>query len=267
MSEQVLSKEFFSRAREDQSIINSQELAKPQLYEGRTGLPPQESYRLHQFREMMMYYSCAIKEVCAKVEVLNEEFQVKGHRNPISSIKSRVKEPLSIFEKLHRKGFPTSLLSIWENLHDVAGVRIICPFIEDIYAVARMLTAQDDVRVLLRKDYIQNPKSNGYRSLHLVVEVPVFLSDRKIPVKVEIQIRTIAMDFWASLEHQIHYKKVSEVEGPIVEELKACADVIYHTDLKMQEIQKKLETTEKNRDLSATESEIVGAKEKWETVK
>lgn len=198
-----------------------------------------------QFRELMMMYTCAIKEVRTKLEVLNEEFHVKSQRNPISTIKSRIKEPMSIFEKANRKGYELTFESIRENMNDIAGIRVICPFLEDIYSVAEMLTNQDDIRMVQIKDYIQHPKDNGYRSLHIVVEVPIFLSDRKEYMKVEVQIRTIAMDFWASLEHQIHYKKsVGENDSRIVQELKECADTIFQTDRKMEAIRKKLNYVE-----------------------
>lgn len=194
-----------------------------------------------KFRNLMCWYGCAIREVKTKLEVLNDEFQATTSRNPIDNIKSRVKKPMSIYDKLVKRGLPITLDSIQENLHDVAGIRVICPFIEDIYTVADMLISQDDIRVLQMKDYIKNPKPNGYRSLHLVVEIPVFLTTGKRMMKVEVQIRTIAMNFWASLEHQIHYKKnQADVEG-IVNELTTCANVIYETDLKMQDIKKELE--------------------------
>lgn len=198
-----------------------------------------------KFRELMMMYTCAIKEVRTKIEVLSEEFQVKSQRNPIGTIKSRIKRPMSIFEKAQRKGYALTFESIRENMNDIAGIRVICPFIEDIYAVAEMLTNQDDIRMIQIKDYIQHPKDNGYRSLHIVVEVPIFLSDRKEYMKVEVQIRTIAMDFWASLEHQIHYKKTKGKDDMnIVKELKECADTIYQTDVKMENIRNRLDYVE-----------------------
>lgn len=198
-----------------------------------------------QFRELMMMYACAIKEVQTKIEVLSEEFKVKSQRNPIATIKSRIKEPMSIFEKAKRKEYPLTFESIRQNMYDIAGIRVVCPFIEDIYAVAEMLTNQDDIKMVQIKDYIQHPKENGYRSLHIVVEIPIFLSDRKENMKVEVQIRTIAMDFWASLEHQIHYKKYNENEDEsIVRELKECADTIFATDTKMEQIRRKLDYVE-----------------------
>lgn len=187
-----------------------------------------------EFEKMMMMYSCAIKEVKTKLQVLNDELSITRKRNPIEFIKTRIKQPDSIATKLKKKGQPLTVDAVRENLHDVAGVRVICSFIDDIYQVADMLTAQDDVVLLKTKDYIKNPKMNGYRSLHLIVEVPVFFSDHKEQMKVEVQIRTIAMDFWASLEHQVKYKKDVKDAEKIVYELRACADVINRTDFHMQ---------------------------------
>lgn len=196
---------------------------------------------VEKFNQIMCWYRCAIREVRTKLEVLNDEFQSTTARNPIDNIKSRIKKPMSIYEKMQRRGFPITLDSILTNMHDVAGIRVICPFIDDIYTVADMLTAQDDITLIQRKDYIKNPKPNGYRSLHLVVEVPIFLSGGKQMMKVEVQIRTIAMNFWASLEHQIHYKKSQDDVEDVVAQLTNCANVIYETDMKMQEIRKQLE--------------------------
>lgn len=197
--------------------------------------------KLDKFQQVMCWYRSAIREVQTKLEVLNDEFQSTTSRNPIDNIKSRIKTPKSIYEKLQRRDLPINLCSIMDNLHDVAGVRVICPFIDDIYTVADMLIAQDDIKLLTRKDYIKNPKPNGYRSLHLVVEVPIFLTGGKRIMKVEVQIRTIAMNFWASLEHQIHYKKIQEDVEDVVDMLTNCANVIYETDMKMLEIRKDLE--------------------------
>ena len=202
---------------------------------------------LEKFKQIMCWYGCAIREVRTKLEVLNDDFQVNHSRNPIDNIKSRIKSPKSIYEKLVRRGYPVRIVGILENMHDVAGIRVICPFIDDIYTVADMLTAQDDIRIVQIKDYIKNPKPNGYRSLHLVVEVPIFLSAGKRIMKVEVQIRTIAMNFWASLEHQIHYKKGQDNVDDVVEQLTECASVIYDTDMKMQQIRKNLEAQGKLR--------------------
>ena len=195
-----------------------------------------------QFQQVMMHYTCAIREVKTKLEVLNDELSVKNQRNPIEMIKSRVKKPLSIVEKLQRRGLEVSLESMVKNLDDVAGVRIICSFVDDIYEVAEMLMRQDDVRVIAVKDYIKNPKPNGYRSYHMIIEVPVFFTDSKQFIRVEVQIRTIAMDFWASLDHELKYKKsFFDTDGGISGELKQCADVIAQTDEKMLEIRKRIE--------------------------
>ncbi|MDE5781176.1 MAG: GTP pyrophosphokinase family protein [Lachnospiraceae bacterium] len=210
-----------------------------------------------KFSEMMCWYDCAIKEIRTKLEVLNEEFKAKKSRNPIESIRTRVKTPMSIYEKMERRGYEITLDSIMGELHDIAGVRVICPFIDDIYMVSEMITRQDDITVLERKDYIKHPKPNGYRSLHLVLQIPVFLSTGKRPIKVEVQIRTMAMDFWASLEHQIHYKKFKEDKVEIVEQLLDCATVIYETDLKMQSIHKELfSVKDLRKEYSVRESEI-----------
>lgn len=190
--------------------------------------------------KMMMIYNCAIRRVKTKFQVLNDELSITRQRNPIEFIKSRIKQPKSISSKLRRKGYPVTVESVMKNLSDVAGIRVICAFIDDIYKVADMFTAQDDIELIKRKDYIKNPKMNGYRSLHLIVEVPVFFSDHKEQVRVEVQIRTIAMDFWASLEHQLKYKKDVEDAENIIYELRACADVINRTDYHMQSLRDRI---------------------------
>ena len=216
-----------------QSIVNVPDMVQ---------VPEMWVDQARQFQQAMMRYTCAIREVKTKLEVLNDELSVKNQRNPIEMIKSRVKKPKSIVEKLQRRGFEISLESMEKNLEDVAGIRIICSFLDDIYEVADMLIRQDDVKVIAVKDYIQNPKPNGYRSYHMIIEIPVFFSDSKKPIRVEVQIRTIAMDFWASLDHQLKYKKsFIDDNGEISEELKQCAEVIAGTDMKMLEIRKKIE--------------------------
>lgn len=201
------------------------------------------------FLEMQMMYSCAIREVRTKAEVLNDEMSVRYHRNPISSITSRVKKPESIIQKLHKKGLPFTVEAVMANLSDVAGVRIICEFVDDIYTVANLIAMQDDLRVVKIKDYIRNPKPNGYRSYHMIVEIPVFFSKGKTPMRVEIQIRTIAMDFWASLDHELKYKKYidPDTEDSIATELKACAERISETDTIMQQIRIKLDSVEEEK--------------------
>ena len=216
-----------------QSIVNVPDMVQ---------VPEMWVDQARQFQQAMMRYTCAIREVKTKLEVLNDELSVKNQRNPIEMIKSRVKKPKSIVEKLQRRGFEISLESMEKNLDDVAGIRINCSFLDDIYEVADMLIRQDDVKVIAVKDYIQNPKPNGYRSYHMIIEIPVFFSDSKKPIRVEVQIRTIAMDFWASLDHQLKYKKsFIDDNGEISEELKQCAEVIAGTDVKMLEIRKKIE--------------------------
>ena len=193
------------------------------------------------FVNLMMEFRCALMEIETKLNVLNSEFALTHNRNPIQTIKTRLKQPASILEKLNRKGLEVSIANMEEHLSDVAGVRVICSFPEDIYAVADMMLHQDDLRMLEIKDYIKNPKDNGYRSLHLIMEVPIFLTSGKIFRKVEMQFRTIAMDFWASLEHQLRYKKDLENPEEISRELKECADVITSVDYRMQELRGKIE--------------------------
>ncbi len=199
------------------------------------------SGRIRSFSTLLMRYRCAIREIETKLHVLNEEFSLEHERNPIELIESRVKEPASILEKMNRKGYEFTVKNIEEKLNDVAGVRVICSFVEDIYYLASMLSAQDDLEVLKVKDYIKKPKKNGYRSLHLIIQIPIFLSSEKRYMRVEVQFRTIAMDFWASLDHKLKYKK--DVRNPelIVEELRKCADIISKVDLRMQEIRNMIE--------------------------
>ncbi len=194
-----------------------------------------------KFSDMLMMYQCAIREIRTKFEILNDDLSYRNNRNPIEMIKSRVKKPKSILEKLKRRNLELSVPAVMEHLNDVAGVRVICSFVDDIYKVAEMFTRQDDVTVLEVKDYIKNPKPNGYRSYHMIVEIPVFFADRKQPVKVEVQFRTIAMDFWASLEHGMKYKKDMPNADELISELRNCADVIAKTDLRMQDINERLQ--------------------------
>ncbi len=193
------------------------------------------------FHTLMMQYRCAIMEVETKLKVLNEAFSREYKRNPFESIKSRLKTYDSIYEKLRRKGYPVTLENIEEHLADVAGVRVICSFPDDIYRLARLLINQDDIILLKQKDYIKNPKENGYRSLHLIISIPIFLSNEKKFRKVEVQFRTIAMDFWASLEHKLKYKKYVENAEEIVEQLRICADSIEILDYQMQDIRDKID--------------------------
>ena len=199
---------------------------------------------MFQFIEMEHLYESAIREVKTKLEILDSEFKAKYSYNPIHHIEDRLKSPQSIFKKMQRMGIPFTVESIRKNLNDVAGVRVICNYIEDIYQVADLLTAQDDVTLIKRKDYIANPKANGYRSLHLVIETPVYLSEKKEFANVEVQIRTIAMDFWASLEHELKYKTDTDVSAELAEQLRLCAETIADTDIKMQQIYRALKEIE-----------------------
>ena len=192
------------------------------------------------FAELMMRYKCAMLEVKTKLDVLNTQLSLENDRNPFESIECRLKSVPSIIEKLNRKGLELSAESIEKNLNDVAGIRVICSFPEDIYILAEELCSQDDIRLIARKDYIKDPKPNGYRSLHLILEVPIFLAERTQPVRIELQIRTMAMDFWASLEHQLRYKSDVEIPEHVSDDLKKCADVIAETDQEMQRIAKEL---------------------------
>lgn len=210
-------------------------------------VPDSDNYFVNQatqFRELMMMYNCAIREVRTKLEVLNDELSIRNSRNPIEFIESRIKRPLSIVDKLKRYGEPVNVESIERSLNDVAGIRVICPFIDDIYSVADMLLSQDDITLIKKKDYIENPKPNGYRSLHLILEVPVFFSNQKKPMRVEVQIRTIAMDFWSSVDHQLKYKHDVPNADELSAQLKECADIISQTDMRMLAIKNQLYSSE-----------------------
>ena len=197
--------------------------------------------RIYPYRELMAYYNCAMMEVATKFNVLNEELSLQYDRNPIESIRTRLKSVDSIAEKLTRKGIslPLNVERIQEEIHDIAGVRVICSYPSDIYMLSEAFLRQDDIFLVERKDYIQNPKPNGYRSLHLIVEVPIFLHNRKKLMKVEVQFRTISMDWWASLEHKIRYKKdLGEAnQAHIEQELKECAEISAALDKRMEALQ------------------------------
>lgn len=213
-------------------------------------LAEKNSERVREIRTMiargerlMSYYRCAMMEIETKFRVLSEQFAAQHVHNPIDTIKTRLKSYESILEKLERLNVPISVDSIEENLHDVAGVRVICAFQDDIYWLADCLTSQDDIRLIQKKDYIQTPKDNGYRSLHLIVEIPIFLCDEKKYVKVEVQLRTIAMESWANLEHRIYYKKniPENLQEEITMKLKFCAEMSEQLDLEMQQIRNAVE--------------------------
>ncbi|MGI5058984.1 GTP pyrophosphokinase family protein [Treponema pectinovorum] len=189
-----------------------------------------------EFQQIMMIYESATKQIETKLDILNKENKVSGRRNPIESLKSRIKSPQSISKKLEKKNLPMSFEAMTQNLNDIAGVRVVCPFISDIYRVRESLLKQPDIKLIKEKDYIKEPKESGYRSLHLVIEIPVYLSENSHEVKVEIQLRTIAMDFWASLEHQLHYKTSTKVPESVRRELYRVAETIAMTDREMEEI-------------------------------
>lgn len=195
---------------------------------------------VQKYKRLMAYYRCAMMEVETKFNVLNEEFSLRYDRNPINGIKSRLKRLDSIQEKLHRKQLPFDMQTIETHIHDVAGVRVVCAFVEDVYLLAEALLKQDDVMLIEKKDYIANPKPNGYRSLHLIVTVPIFLEHEKRVMQVEIQLRTIAMDFWASLEHQLRYKKDFVFTEEMAQELRDCAELSAQVDLRMDSLRERL---------------------------
>ena len=202
------------------------------------------AFMAESFQRLMTYYRCAIMEVETKFRVLDVQLSLSSENNPIETIKTRLKRPESIAAKIQRRGLPFTLEAIENNLFDIAGVRVICSFPEDIYRLADSLLRQDDVTLIERKDYIRNPKPNGYRSLHLIIEIPIFLQNEKRMMKVEVQLRTIAMDFWASLEHKLRYKKdMRSVEhyDQISQKLKACAEMSATLDSQMEAIRNQIE--------------------------
>ena len=188
------------------------------------------------FVKLMTYYRCAMMEIETKFKVLDAEFSLSHDRNPISSIKCRLKSPASILDKLERRGLAYNMSSIEQTINDVAGVRVCCSFVEDVYMLADSLLNQDDVELITIKDYIKTPKENGYRSLHLIVAIPIFLANEKHMMKVEIQLRTIAMDFWASLEHQLRYKKDAAFTDEMAKELLVCAEMSADLDSRMSKL-------------------------------
>lgn len=206
-----------------------------------------------EFQLLMMKYDCALSEVRTKLDVLNKELSLRNNRNPFEAIKMRIKTPVSIYNKLSGKGLDFTLDNIRKNVSDIAGIRVICSFVDDIYMLADCLAKQDDINVIQRKDYIEKPKKSGYRSLHLIIEVPIFLTQEKEFMKVEVQFRTIAMDFWASLEHKMKYKKNIENQEVISDDLKFSADLINQLDLRMQQIREKIDADEETTDNNKTE--------------
>lgn len=210
------------------------------IYEQVFGYTTPSRERIEKFLNYRQIYQAAIKEVTTKLEILDEEFRVSHEYNPIHHIESRLKTPKSILKKLERKQLSQTEEAMQEHIHDIAGVRVICNYIEDIYTISKLLIEQSDIVLLRKRDYISHPKENGYRSLHLLVSVPVFLSQGVQPVKVEVQIRTIAMDFWASLEHHLKYKAEDEISEDLRCRLKQSAERISEIDTEMQAIYREL---------------------------
>ncbi len=193
-------------------------------------------YEQEEWSNMMLLYDSAIKEICTKLEILNNEFKLSQRDNPIEHISSRLKSLDSIARKLRRKERELTVTNVMKYVNDVAGIRVICSFTSDIYRIADAIARQNDIKIITIKDYIKSPKENGYMSYHMIVTVPIFLSDRVEDIKVEIQIRTIAMDFWASLEHKIYYKFKENAPQSVRAELKECADIVAFLDEKMLSI-------------------------------
>lgn len=215
---------------------------------------------VESWEEVVLIYNSALKEVGTKLEILNDEFQHMHQYNPIEHIKSRIKTPQSIVKKLKKNNYESTIENMVKYVNDIAGIRVICSFISDIYRIAEMLIKQKDIRVISVKDYIQNPKPSGYKSYHLIITIPIFLSDRIVDAKVEIQIRTVAMDFWASLEHKIHYKFEGNVPLHIKQELIECANMISELDSKMLSLNKEVQkfANENEEDKRKTEESLYG---------
>lgn len=210
---------------------------------------------MEPYETLLAYYRCAIMEVETKFNVLNEQFSLQYDRNPIESVKSRLKSTESLIKKIRMKNIPLTVEAIEKNISDIAGVRVVCSFPEDIYLLADCLLQQDDITLIEKKDYIENPKPSGYRSLHLIVEVPIFLQNEKRNMKVEVQLRTIAMDFWASVEHKLRYKKniPADQAEELGKELVECADISAALDFRMQDIRKRLAQAELENEPQPTE--------------
>lgn len=208
----------------------------------------QRDSEVDSWKEVSLVYNSALKEVGTKIEILNDEFQHVHRYNPIEHVKSRIKTAESIVKKLKRNGYESTIENMVKYVNDIAGIRIICSFTTDIYRIAEMIANQSDIKVLSVKDYIKNPKASGYKSYHMLVSIPIFLSDRIIDAKVEIQIRTVAMDFWASLEHKIHYKFEGNAPEHITEELYACAQMVSALDAKMLSLNEEIQEIERERE-------------------
>ena len=199
---------------------------------------------IDSWKEVVLIYNSALKQISTKLEILNEEFQHVHRYNPIEHIKGRIKTPESIVKKLKKHGYESTINNMIRYVNDIAGIRVICSFASDIYQIAEMISNQSDIKVISVKDYIVNPKASGYKSYHMLVSVPVYLSDRIEDTKVEIQIRTVAMDFWASLEHKIHYKFEGNAPEHIKEELVECAQMVSELDARMLALNEEIQHIE-----------------------
>ncbi len=218
-------------------------------------IKPGRSNDVESWEEVVLIYNSALKEIGTKLEILNDEFQHVHQYNPIEHIKSRIKRPQSIVKKLKKHGYESTIDNMVKYVNDIAGVRVICSFTSDIYRIAEMIINQNDIKVISVKDYILNPKPSGYKSYHLIVTIPIFLSDRIVDAKVEIQIRTVAMDFWASLEHKIHYKFEGNVPMHIKRELVECANMVSDLDAKMLSLNEEVHSLVKT-DTHVTAAEL-----------
>lgn len=203
---------------------------------------PDRNNEVKSWEEVVLIYNSALKEIGTKLEILNDEFQHVHQYNPIEHIKSRIKTPQSIVKKLKKRGYESTIENMVKYVNDIAGIRVICSFTSDIYRIAEMIINQSDIKVISVKDYILNPKPSGYKSYHLIISVPIFLSDRIVDTKVEIQIRTVAMDFWASLEHKIHYKFEGNVPDHIRESLVETAEIVADLDAKMLSLNEEIQS-------------------------
>lgn len=216
---------------------------------------------IDSWKEVTLVYSAALRQMETKMQILNDEFQHVHQYNPIEHIKSRIKSPESIVKKLKKHGYESSIQNMVKYVNDIAGIRVICSFTSDIYRIAEMLINQNDIRVLSVKDYILNPKPSGYKSYHLIVTVPIFLSDRIVDAKVEIQIRTVAMDFWASLEHKIHYKFEGNAPEHIKKELVECAMMVSDLDARMLSLNEEVQELIARQKEEAAQTEAVKTEE------
>lgn len=207
---------------------------------------------IDSWMEVQLLYSSALKEIGTKLEILNDEFQQVHQYNPIEHIKSRLKSSESIVKKLRKKGYESTIENMVEHVNDIAGIRVICSFTSDIYRVAEMISHQSDIKIISIKDYIRNPKPSGYKSYHMLVTVPIFLSDKIVHTKVEIQIRTVAMDFWASLEHKIHYKFEGNAPEHIKKELAECAAMVSELDARMLSLNEEIHHLEPQKETENT---------------